>query len=221
MSSNELDSGGGSGDSGGGGTDDSGSSGGSSSGGLTRNRLLGILGISGTAWASLASFGDRLASAESFRDLVVEIILTEIVNGLLSLASYLFSETLFAIDLVAESFWASLVAPFGDLYRSFTELVISPLEAIRISVESGVASTGLAAPFVALAGWVAVLLVAAVVFGVVWAIAETYLPTEAITENAIRLLDFAYVPFRIVGRLVRGAVGGLRGGRTDGGTNDS
>lgn len=215
MSSNELDGGGGSDGTRGGETDDGGSSGGSSSGGLTQNRLLGILGISGTAWAALLRFGDRLDSAESFRELVVEIILTEIVNGVLSLASYLFTETLFAIDVVSESFWASIVLPFGDLYRSFTGLVITPLEALRASVEAGVASTGLAAPFVALAGWVAVLVVAAVFLGVVWALAETYLPTEAITENAMRLLELALAPFRIVSRFVRGATG------ADGGTNDA
>ena len=221
MSSNELEGGGGSAGTSGGGTDSDGSSEGSSSGSLTQNRLLGILGISGTVWAALLRFGDRLESAESFRELVVEIILTEFVNGVLSLASYLFSEALFAVDLIAESFWASLVTPFGELYRAFTDLVISPLGALRLSVESGVASAGLGAPFVALAGWIAVILVAAVVLGIVWAIAETYLPTEAVTENAARLLDFAFVPFRVVGRLLRGVVEGFRGESTDGGTNDA
>ena len=189
-------------------------------GGVTRSAVLSALGIGGGVWALIAEFGEELADAGSFRELVVEIILTQIVGGVLSLASYLFSETLFAIDLIAESFWASLVLPFRGLYRSFTQLLISPLEAIRASVEAGVASTGLAAPFVALAGWISVLLVAAIVLGIVWALAETYLPTEAITRNAARILDVALAPFRIVGRLVGSAVEGLRGEPTDGGTND-
>jgi len=190
-------------------------------GGFSRRRILAVLGISGGVWGSLVAFGERLSEAESLRELVVEIVLTELVNGVLSLASYLFTEFLLAVDIIAESFWASLVAPFGELYSAATDPIIGALVSIRLSVESAVASTGVAAPFVALAGWVAVLLVVAVIIGVLWSLAETYLPTEAITQNAERALSLGLAPLRIAGRFLRAASRAVRGERTDGGTNDT
>jgi len=186
---------------------------------ITLPVIAAALGIPVSAVRNLADFAKRLDDAESFRELVVEIILTELVNGVLSLASYLFTETLFAIDVIAQSFWASLVAPFGELYRSATDASFGVLISIRLSVESAVASTGLAAPFVALTGWVAVLLVVAVIVGVGWALLETYLPTEAITENLERAVSLAFTPFETIGRLWRGASQAVRGG--DGGQNDA
>ncbi|EMA59928.1 hypothetical protein [Halorubrum kocurii] len=206
---------------GGGGGSDDGSDGGSDDGsddggggvfaGLTRSRILGILGISTGLWASLTDFGERLAEADSLRDLVVEIVLTELVSAFLSFFEYLFAEVLYAVEVVSRSFWVSIVAPFGELYDSFTEPIIGSLETLRTTVESAVASTGIAAPFVALTGWVAVLLVVAAIVGVLWSLAETYLPTEAVTANASRLYDLARSPFEVLRRLVGGAARVVRG----------
>lgn len=191
-------------------------------GGVSRSAVLTALGIGSGVWASLVSFGEEISEAGSIRELILGVFLESVVNAALSVVGYLYAEFLYAVDLVSESFWMSFVEPFGTLYTAFTEVLIGPLEAIRTTAETTVATTGLAAPFVALAGWVAVLLVVAVIVGVLWAFVETYLPTEAVTENADRLWEFATLPFAVLGNLVRGLIRALSGGsnETDGGTDE-
>lgn len=189
-------------------------------GGLRRKAILGALGIGGGTWAALAGFASDLAEADSLRELVLEIILTEVVNGILSLAEFAFTEVLNAIDVISTSFWLSVVAPFGELYDAYVATLLSPLTALRLSVESAVASTGLAAPFVAIAGWVVVLFVVVAIASVGWAILETYLPTEAITENTDRIFEAARLPLDVAGRLLRGAVRVVRGETSDGGSDE-
>lgn len=189
-------------------------------GGLRRKAILGALGIGGGTWAALSGFASDLAEADSLRELVLEIILTELVNGVLSLAEYVFAEVLNAVDAIATSFWLSLVVPFGELYDAYVATLLSPLTELRLTVESAVASTGLAAPFVAIAGWVVVLFVVVVLASVAWAILETYLPTEGITENTGRILEATRLPLDVAGRLLRGAVRAVRGETSDGGSDE-
>ncbi|WP_281196056.1 hypothetical protein [Halorubrum sp. F4] len=188
--------------------------------GVSREAILTALGIGGGVWAALSDFGSELAEADSLRELILGVILESLVSAGLSLVEYLYAEALYAIDLVAASFWMSFVEPFGDLYDAYTAALISPLEGLRVTVESAASSAGLAAPFVALAGWVAVLLVVAVIVGIVWAFVETYLPIEAVTRTGARLRDLALVPFGVLRDFVSGLSRAGTGGN-DGGTDEN
>lgn len=219
MSHSELDSGGGGGGSS---TDDStdsddgtsnnGSSGSRSiTGAIIASALAAWLEIETSTLRRLGDFLRRLSEAESFADLVINVVLTSFVGWILRIAEVIFNRLIESIELIAQALWFSTVVPVRIAFRSFAGWVFDALEAVQLTVESGLASAGLGAPLVALGGWVVVLLIVVILGSIVWAFLETYLPVEAVVDTLERLLDSALVPVRVVAGFASGAAAALRG----------
>ena len=225
MSSNLDPGGGGGGDDGGGddgGGDDSDGDNGSGSGTAVAI-VASALGISTAAVSDVAEFAQGLADAESPTEYIVEIVLTEFVGWVLGIAEAGFGLLLQSINIVAESLWESTVVPVRIAFRNFWGLIFGALESIRVTTEAGLSEAGLAAPVVALGGWVAVLLVTVILLSIVWALAETYLPTEAVVANVERIVVLALTPVRVASEFASGAaesVGRLVGRDGDGGDSN-
>lgn len=198
-------------------SDDADDDGGSGGGGISAGAVAAALGIGGGALTQLGDFADRLAEAGSFPELIINVLLVEGVNLILSAFEYIFGQILLAINVISESFWLSIVTPIGALGTTVWDVVFGTLESVQTTTEVAVASTGIAAPFVALAGWVAMLLVAAVLIGIVWALLETYLPVEVIENEIRRLAGLTLLPFSLLEEFLRDL---LAGDDDDGGSDN-
>lgn len=216
MTNHEPGSGGGGGGGGGSGGGSGGDDGGD--GGDDRGRAAKVIASALATWLGvelgtldqLSGFLDRLSDAGSLRELVLDIILTEIVSAILSVGEVVIGRALQFIEILSVALWQSTIVPLRTAFSGVWTAVFDALEGVRLATESALAGVGLAAPLVALGGWVAVLLVVTILASVVWAVAETYLPTEAITDSARSVREAASIPLDVASTLVSNGARTLR-----------
>lgn len=135
---------------------------------------------------------------ENPAEFIINVVVEYVVGWMLALLTAILEAFATAFVAVLTSIQDGIFAPLLTFSIRLQDALLAPGEAIQEAMTEAVLELGIAAPFAALAGFVATLVFYAMLLQFAYGFLRTYLPLDAVARPGEIILGALRAPFRAV-----------------------